>query len=264
MTEESPVNDFSSYRNEGFFHEPSSESSVDASFLDRLQTIDLTLMQLQEKLKALPALKTIKLAQIEKKKVAKRCLDLTGKIKDLKMETADFEATCTQIEEDRERLTQQIQNNPSDHRALANAELALSDLAKKRDKIDYVSAQVSSQLLVLQEEMNQLKKKDEQLTQALANAQLQVEQATTEMRSKVRGLHKERECLVSQLGVGLYDSYTEAQAQFKGLAVEKLEGSKPSVCRVELQTSALASLNEDDSAIQRCPYCRRILLIQKQ
>lgn len=258
------MNDFSSHINEGFSHEPSYESSVDAGFLNRLQTIDLTLMQLQEKLKGLPALKTIKLAQTEKKKVAKRCLDLTGKIKDLKTETADFEATRTQIEVDRERLTQQIQNNPSDHRALANAELALSDLAKKRDKIDYVSEQASSQLRALQEEMNQLKKKDEQLTQALTNAHMQVEQATTEMRSKVRDLHKERECLVSQLGEDLYDSYTEAQAQFKGLAVEKLEGSKPSVCRVELQPSALASLNDDASAIQKCPYCRRILIIQKQ
>lgn len=258
------MNDFSSHINEGFSHEPSSESSVDASFLDRLQTIDLTLMQLQERLKGLPALRTIKLAQTEKKKVAKCCLDLTGKIKDLEIETDDFEATRTQIEEDSERLTQQIQNNPSDHRALANAELALSDLAKKREKIDYVSAQASSQLLALQEEMNQLKKKDEQLTQALANARMQVEQATTEMRSKVRDLNKEREYLVSQLGEDLYDSYTEAQAQFKGLAVEKLEGSKPSVCRVELQPSALASLNDDASAIQKCPYCRRILLIQKQ
>ncbi len=258
------MNDFSSHISKGFPRESFSESSVDASFLDRLQTIDLTLLQLQEKLKGLKAIKTIKLAQTEKRKVAKRCLDLTGKIKDLEIETGDFKVRRAQIEEDRERLTQQIQDNPSDHRALANAELALSDLAKKRDKIDYVSAQTSSQLLALQDEMNQLKSKDDQLTQALANAQMQAEQATTEMRSQVKDLHKEREGIVSQLGPTLYDSYTEAQAQFKGLAVEKLEGSKPSVCRVELQPSALASLNEDVSAIQRCPYCRRILLIQKQ
>lgn len=220
-------------------------------------------MQLQEKLKSLPALKTIKLSQAERKEIASHCLDLTAKMKDLKTEANDLGATRSQIEEDKERLTQQIQDNPSDHRALADAELALSNLEKKRDKTDYALSQVNSQLDALNKEMERYKKRDEALVQTLDDAQNQVTQTTTQMRAEVKKLQEEKVRCVNELDEEQYHCYTQAQEQFRGLAVEKLEGSKPSVCRVELQPSALASIQEDTSAVQKCPYCRRILLVEK-
>lgn len=257
------MNDMPSYETEDASSD-ASESLVDALLLNRLQAIDLTLMQLQEKLRRLPALKTIQIAQAEKKRIARRILNLTGMMKDLEIEMKDLDATRAQIEKDTKRHTQQIHENASDHRALADAELALSNLAKRRDKTDYTAAQVVSQLDALKKEMGELKDKEEKCTQGLASAQTHVTQTTTEMRAEVKKLQEERERCVTELGEELYHCYTQAQNQFRGLAVEKLEGSKPSICRVELQPSALASLNEDPSAVQRCPYCRRILLVEKQ
>ena len=56
--------------------------------------------------------------------------------------------------------------------------------------------------------------------------------------------------------------YDAAAKRFGGLAVEKLEGNVPSVCRVKLQPSLFSDLKHAGS-IAECPYCHRLLVTEE-
>ena len=60
----------------------------------------------------------------------------------------------------------------------------------------------------------------------------------------------------------LHEAYAVASKQFRGLGVEELEGSTPSLCRMALTE---ASLNEvkRTKGVTTCPYCHRILIVDE-
>ena len=49
--------------------------------------------------------------------------------------------------------------------------------------------------------------------------------------------------------------------QFRGLAVETIQGNIPTVCHTALQASSMSDLNHDGSEITHCPYCHRLLVL---
>ena len=73
----------------------------------------------------------------------------------------------------------------------------------------------------------------------------------------------ERDELAARLPSGLLERYEAARRRFKGLAVERLRGNVPSVCRVSLQPSQFHDLAQGDE-ITECPYCHRILITSEE
>ena len=54
---------------------------------------------------------------------------------------------------------------------------------------------------------------------------------------------------------------TSAAKQFRGLAVETIQGNIPTICHTALQASSMSDLNHDGSEIAHCPYCHRLLVL---
>ena len=55
--------------------------------------------------------------------------------------------------------------------------------------------------------------------------------------------------------------YERLLKQFRGLAVETIQGNIPTVCHTALQASSMSDLNHDGSEITHCPYCHRLLVL---
>ena len=71
-----------------------------------------------------------------------------------------------------------------------------------------------------------------------------------------------RSMVVSLESLSLKSISDAAAKRFGGLAVEKLEGNVPSVCRVKLQPSLFSDLKHAGS-IAECPYCHRLLVTEE-
>ena len=71
----------------------------------------------------------------------------------------------------------------------------------------------------------------------------------------------ERERIVASLPATLVASYEAARKRFGGVAVETLEGNRPSACRVALQPSSFTDIRRSGAEVTTCPYCKRILVV---
>ena len=65
--------------------------------------------------------------------------------------------------------------------------------------------------------------------------------------------------MLAALPADASERYTAARTRFRGLAVERLEGNVPSVCRMALQESSMDELRRAEG-VTECPYCHRILV----
>lgn len=238
------------------------DSIADALSLKRLQEIDLALLQMQEELKGLPAYHALKKAQARMKSIASVKSNLLGRRKDAEMHLNELREKRTHNDADIERQKENLKNNASNHRVIQDAERSLSNLAKTQDKIDYAYAQTKDELSKIEADEHKTHIQEDVLEKEIAALNKAISDKTTTMQEEVRRLRIERKTCVDGLDEEVYKHYVQASKDFNGLAVETLKDNKPSICRVVLQPSALATLREDESLIQTCPYCRRILIVQ--
>ena len=71
---------------------------------------------------------------------------------------------------------------------------------------------------------------------------------------------RKRSMLFDGLDISVAKAYEKASKQFGHLAVEKLEGTVPSICRMSLQSSSMSDLRHADE-VTECPYCHRLMVI---
>ena len=86
---------------------------------------------------------------------------------------------------------------------------------------------------------------------------------SSSLRAEIVRLSHERDDLTGRLAPELLERYEAARKRFKGLAVERLRGNVPSVCRVKLQPSHFHDLSQGEE-ITECPYCHRILITSEE
>ena len=86
-------------------------------------------------------------------------------------------------------------------------------------------------------------------------------EAMEQITSRVKSLAAERERIVASLPATLVASYEAARKRFGGVAVETLEGNRPSACRVALQPSSFTDIRRSGADVTTCPYCKRILVV---
>ena len=80
--------------------------------------------------------------------------------------------------------------------------------------------------------------------------------------AEVRKLAAERKSVVADLSGEVLARYEAASRRFGGLAVERLAGNLPSVCRVKLQPSQFSDLRRAGAEVTECPYCHRMLVFE--
>ena len=67
--------------------------------------------------------------------------------------------------------------------------------------------------------------------------------------------------LATTLPTDVLTDYERLLKQFRGLAVETIQGNIPTICHTALQASSMSDLNHDGSEIAHCPYCHRLLVL---
>lgn len=77
--------------------------------------------------------------------------------------------------------------------------------------------------------------------------------------ARVRVLAGERKAAIADISEDVLAAYGRATKRFGGLAVERLTGNMPSICRVKLQQGIYGELMRGP-IITECPYCHRMLV----
>lgn len=227
----------------------------------RLQEIDLELLRLHRDIDALPQRKKVAAVRAATKKVSSQLTQIVGSRKDLEMDLADREADHARMSQIVTEVQTKVAESDQDYRAIKDFESQLTALAKRLEKIEFETQGIMAEL--------------ERTEKAEANARELGKRLESEERSliesfrhdagglkaRVDELDREREAVTAELPLDLLGRYDAARKRFGTIAVETLEGNKPSACRVSLQASQYADLKHGPK-ITDCPYCHRILVIE--
>ena len=159
--------------------------------------------------------------------------------KDLDIELDDLNTTEIQTNNAIEAAKKRHVDG-SDYREVQDLENELATLAKRLDKIEHTRKDV---VIAHKEDTKAARDK-------AADLQAQIDSAT-----------KERTALAATLPADVLTDYERLLKQFRGLAVETIQGNIPTVCHTALQASSMSDLNHDGSEITHCPYCHRLLVL---
>lgn len=231
--------------------------SVGTDLLE-LQEIDLSLTRVRGELSDLPELKDLARKRKTHQKLKDDVLKLVGRRKDIETaleELAEDETACRQELDD-------IQNegvDPSNYDHVQELEIRLTDIAKELDKIEYARTEHLRELKDAQAKeayANEYIQKFEK--SLLADAQATRDKATS-LKQEVERLEHQRAAYVARIPEADLARYEDAAKRFGGLAVERLEGTVPSICRMSLTESSMFDLSRAGE-LTECPYCHRILV----
>lgn len=224
----------------------------------RLQEIDLELTRIRNTAEALPQRAKVSAAQSAKKQVQSKLNKIVGERKDLETDLNDLEVHKKFLEA---KVTEVQGLENTDFRSTKDIEYSLSSLAKKLEKNKFESDGVAERLETVEKAETNARGLLERLNTEEQEQLSSFKQALAELKARIEALGTERKQVVSELSSDTLSSYEAASKRFKGLAVEKLEGNCPSVCRVKLQTSSYTDIRNSKSDICTCPYCKRLLVV---
>lgn len=234
---------------------------IEYEALLRLQSIDLELIRLNKGLKVLPQQQKLKAIEAAKKKIALEAKRALGQRKDAELDVEEDEKTHARLNEAMQKLRHEAQEGSGDFRQAHNLEAQLSSLAKKIEKIEFTHGEK----VVLLERLQKAEKNAGQLLVRLdeekSSVAASLEREAADIKAQMRKLTEERKRVVANMSPATYTHYEKAFERFGGLAVEKLSGNVPSVCRVKLQPALYNDVRRSGS-ITECPYCHRMLVTE--
>lgn len=225
-----------------------------------LQEVDIELSQLKDKLAQLPELKDLAKKRRALAAAKEELLKVVALRKDAETDLADL---AEEEAEYRRRVDEaQKSVDSSDYHRVQNLEIELSNLAKWLDKVAFDQRSCTARLEETSAREQKGREFIEKLEAAIIRSGKAARAAATDLQNDIAELERRREKLIRQLPDSLHEAYAVASKQFRGLGVEKLEGSTPSLCRMALTE---ASLNEvkRTKGVTTCPYCHRILIVDE-
>lgn len=229
-----------------------------ANDLLRLQELDLEYSRLKHSAETLPQKEKINAARAATKKVNSELTKIVGMRKDLEIEINELEVHKQYVSA---KVTEVQNADATSYRDTKNLDSSLSSLAKKLEKIDYQN----NQLLAKLDKAEQAEKNARSLSAKLAAEEqdqtLAYKLELEKIAKQVQAITLERSEVASKLSEETLSSYEVARKRFGGIAVETLEGNRPSACRVNLQPSSYSDLRRSHQEITTCPYCKRMLVL---
>lgn len=235
----------------------------EATALVRLQEIDLALLRHRRAVEQLPQRARLAAAKAAVKKVNSELTRIMGQRKDVEIELAD-------IEQDKRRWTekvgevQQEATQTSDYRDLQDIEDHLGALAKRLEKADFDSERLMEKLEAVEQAERNAKALGERLAREEQSLTESFKADTAEISAQVSELTGERARVLAEISPELQKRYETGVRRFGGVAVETLEGNRPSACRVALQPSSYADIRRSGKDVTTCPYCKRILVVSQE
>lgn len=229
----------------------------------QLQEIDLDLMRLRTQLESLPQKARIDTIKTASKKVSSEITKIVGQRKDVEMDISDHDADRKKIEGLVGEVQEKAGDGGTDYRAIRDLEGQLSALAKRLEKIEFETTGLMETLERLEKAERNARGISAKLADELSRQTTSYQESILDIRKEVERLGKERELTLKELSPALVARYDVARKRFNGLAVETLNGNKPSACRVSLQPSQYSDLKHA-GPISECPYCHRLLIVGRE
>lgn len=234
-----------------------------ADTLVRLQEVDLELLKHASTLSAMPQRKRLQTIELAARKVSSELKGIVGQRKDAETEVADAEEALAHYREKTVEVQAAADAGEHTHREIRDFEQQLTSLAKRIEKSEYTLRPLRERLERLERAERNARATAERLEGERAATEAALAEASSTLRSDIVRLSRERDELAGRLEPTLLERYETARKRFKGLAVERLRGNVPSVCRVKLQPSSFHDLAQGDE-ITECPYCHRILITSEE
>ncbi|HIZ18437.1 MAG TPA: hypothetical protein IAA22_04945 [Candidatus Olsenella stercoravium] len=234
-----------------------------ADTLVRLQEVDLELLKHASTLSAMPQRKRLQTIELAARKVSSELKGIVGQRKDAETEVADAEEALAHYREKTVEVQAAADAGEHTHREIRDFEQQLTSLAKRIEKSEYTLRPLRERLERLERAERNARATAERLEGERTATEATLAEASSTLRSDIVRLSRERDELAGRLEPTLLERYETARKRFKGLAVERLRGNVPSVCRVKLQPSSFHDLAQGDE-ITECPYCHRILITSEE
>ena len=234
-----------------------------ADTLVRLQEVDLELLKHASTLSAMPQRKRLQTIELATRKVATELKGIVGQRKDAETEIADAEEALAHYREKTVEVQAAADAGEHTHREIRDFEQQLTSLAKRIEKSEYTLRPLHEQLERLERAEKNARATAERLEAERTATEAALADGSSSLRAEIVSLSRERDDLAGRLAPGLLERYEAARKRFKGLAVERLRGNVPSVCRVKLQPSQFHDLAQGEE-ITECPYCHRILITSEE
>lgn len=230
---------------------------VGSSLLE-LQEIDLTLMRDKEQLQNLP-----EIAELARRR--KLYLKLKGDVtklyaqrKDVEIDLQDLDVREQKLHEGVEQARREV--DMDDYRQVQQLEITLSDFAKKLDRVEFERKEAHGKLDSIQSDDATLAENIKKVENSIVAMTKQARTHAADIQEAIDKNERKRSMLFDGLDISVAKAYEKASKQFGHLAVEKLEGNVPSICRMSLQSSSMSDLRHADE-VTECPYCHRLMVI---
>lgn len=231
--------------------------SVGSTLLE-LQDIDLTLMRDKEQLQNLP-----EIAELARRR--KLYIKLKGDVtkyfaqrKDVEIDLKELDSREQALHEGIEKARREV--DMDDYRQVQQLEITLSDFAKKLDRVEFERTEAHQKLDGIQADEVTLAENLKKVENAVVALTKQARTHATDIQNAIERNEHKRSVLFESLEPSLAKAYEDASKHFGHLAVEKLEGNVPSICRMSLQSSTMSDLRHANE-VTECPYCHRLMVI---
>ena len=234
----------------------------EASGLLSLQSVDLQLARAREALANPPEAKAYRTALKAERRVEAMLTDLRGRHKDLDMELAELDEEQALVKGAIEEVRQRGESDAANYRSLADVREQYASLAKKLEKSEFQSERAMEALIELEAEEAKAREALERCKLVAGRTGRALKTAVETSQGTVDEFTAEREAIVAGLPEATAQEYETASRRFDGLCVERLESRSPSVCRITLQPDAIKLIHRA-GPVTRCPYCRRILVVDE-
>ncbi len=226
----------------------------------RLQEIDLQLMRDSHALRQMPQQKRLAALAQAKKKLKSELQKIVGQRKDAQMELDDNEERHIRLLQIMDEVREKAQE--SGYREVGDIESQLTSLAKKVEKLEFAHGELQATLGKLEKAEANARALGDRLDGEGEELEASYKRDSADIMARVRELARERKAVLAQLSPQTARTYDEKSKRFGGLAVERLQGNVPSVCRVKLQPSQYGDLRSAGEPIAECPYCHRMLVVE--
>lgn len=236
---------------------------TEATALIKLQEIDLELLKCASALASMPQQARLKTIALAAKKVKSELTGIVGQRKDVELEIEDVRANLAHYHEKTAEVQAKADAGAYTHREVRDIEQQLTSLAKHIEKAEFTLGPLGEKLERLERAEKNARLTAEKIDREREATEESLARDTSELRSRIVELSRERERVAGKVLPEHLSVYEVARKRFKGLAVERLRGNVPSVCRVKLQPSQFHDLAHGEE-ITECPYCHRILITSEE
>lgn len=227
----------------------------------RLQEIDLALMRFGRTLKAMPQQKKLAALAQARRKMTAGLTKIVGQRKDAELDVSDGEEQHAHLLAVAEQVKADAAARAQDFRHINDLEAQLTSIAKKIEKIEYDHGEKVRLLERLRKAERNAGDLAAKLDREEASLEASYRRDSADIMAEVRRLAAERKQVLSFIEPPTLATYDGASKRFDGLAVERLSGNVPSVCRVKLQPGLYSDVRHS-GPITECPYCHRMLVTE--